>query len=126
MKTKYTTLKPSAIGTFAATLLAVSSQISAADEDYPIWAGHFKEAYSGASQQTDGSTSGSNTTSRAQDALIWAGHFERAYDGSSQASSVVTRPEPGKALLWAKQFPQAYPPADEQVEVVGAEIAMDQ
>jgi hypothetical protein len=124
MKTKYTILKPSAIGTIAATLLAVSAQASAVDENYPIWAGHFKEAYSSMSPQTGTSMFRSNTSS-VRDRLIWAGHFEQAYSGSSQGAQVVTRPGPGRYLLWAEQFPQAYQPAGEEVEATGIQVAMD-
>jgi len=107
MKTKC--FKNSTIGAIAAALLATSG-LATAD---PIWAGHFKEAYSSTSPQTDKSMVRSNTTS-VKERLIWAGHFEQAYDGSSQGASVATRTDAGKYLLWAGHFKQAYQPAEER------------
>lgn len=126
MKTKYTTLKTSAIGTLAAALLAVSGQTVAADQNQPIWAGHFKQAYGSAPSQSASSSFRSSTNS-VEDRLIWAGHFEQAYGPSAQGTRVVTRPEAGKSLLWAGHFKDAYQPAREEVvEGSGAlALAMD-
>lgn len=127
MKTKQTLRKSSAIGTIAATLMAISAQTIAADENQPIWAGHFKEVYSLASPQSASSSFRSNTSS-IEDRLIWAGHFEQAYGPSSQGTRVVTRPDGGKYLLWAGHFKEAYQPAREEVVVEPSSIAvvMDQ
>ena len=128
MKTKHITRKASSIGAIAAAVLALSGQVSADDYSHLLWAGHFKEAYSGASQQTGGSSSRSHKASRAQDALIWAGHFERAYGPASARIGVVTGPgrqDVSQHLLWAGHFKQAYQPAGEEIKATGIEVAMD-
>jgi hypothetical protein len=90
MKTNYTTLRSSSIGTVAAVLMAVTSQTGMADERDLIWAGHFKEGYSSPSSQGSSSTFRS-AGSGVEEKLIWAGHFQQGYDGSSDGISVANR-----------------------------------
>jgi hypothetical protein len=130
MKTKHIARKASSIGTIAAAVLALSGQVSAADYSHLAWAGHFKEAYSGASQQAGGFISRSNTNSRVQDAPIWAGHFERAYGPPSARIGMVSGPgrqEVSEYLLWAGNFKQAYEASHEEAtdEIRAIQLAMD-
>ncbi len=130
MKTKHIARKASSIGVIAAALLAVSGQVSAADYSHLLWAGHFKEAYSGGSQQAGGSISRSNTGSRVKDAPYWAGHFERAYGPPSARIGMVTGPgrqDASKHLLWAGNFKQAYeaPHQEATDEIRAIQLALD-
>lgn len=129
MKTKRTALKSSSIVPIAAALLALSGQASANDVSHLIWAGHFKEAYDSATEQTESTSIRSGAYSSAKDTIIWAGHFERAYGPPSQRIGVVTGPGRFTAverLLWAGHFEHAYQPIREEAlpESGSTEVAM--
>ncbi|MBA2409332.1 MAG: hypothetical protein H0V62_06030 [Gammaproteobacteria bacterium] len=111
MKTKHSVRKPSSIRLIVAAVLAVSGQVSAADYSHLLWAGNFNATYSGASPQTDRSTSRTNRDSTIDHAPGWAHQFERAYGPASARTGVVIGPgrqDDSEHLLWAGNFKRAY------------------